>query len=117
VQLRRGQDVSCTAESDTALLSACGQTKRPRSRRLANRHSPSPSNHKSFTMSPRRPRKTNRCPQNGLCASVVCTSAESPSKPFLMSVTPAASQIRVPAGSVIIDSARGRPGRRAAPRH
>jgi hypothetical protein len=49
--------------STTTPSSARGQTNRPRSRRLANRHSPSPSHHNSLTRSPRRPRKQNTWPQ------------------------------------------------------
>jgi hypothetical protein len=49
---------NCARLSDTAPSSACGQMKRPRSSRLANRQSPSPSHHSSLMRSPRRPRKT-----------------------------------------------------------
>ena len=45
--------------------SARGHTNRPRSSRLANRHSPSPSHHNSLIRSPRRPRKQNTWPENG----------------------------------------------------
>ena len=58
---------NCARVSDTVPLSACGQTKRPRSSRFANRHSPSPSHHSSLIRSPRRPRKTKTCPENGFC--------------------------------------------------
>jgi len=83
---------SCAALNAMLPLSACGHTKRPRSSRLANRHSPSPSNHKSFTRSPRRPRNTKMCPEKGFSASAVCASAASPSMPLRISVTPAATQ-------------------------
>lgn len=56
---------SCAALKDTVPLSARGHTKRPRSRRLANRHRPSPSHQRIFTRSPRRPRKTKSCPEKG----------------------------------------------------
>ena len=62
---------------------------------------PSPSHHKSFTMSPLRPRKTKTCPENGCCSSTVCTFALSPSNPRRISVTPAASHIFVPVRSSI----------------
>ena len=39
-----------------------GQMKRPRSSRLAYRHMPCPSCHSTLIRSPRRPRKTYRCP-------------------------------------------------------
>ncbi len=86
---------NCAALSDTLPLCACGQTKRPRSKRLAIKHRPVPSHHNSLSKSPRRPRKTKICPQNGLLASACCTRALKPVKPLRMSVTPAASQIRV----------------------
>ena len=71
---------SCARVRQTVPSVACGQISRPRSRRLANRHKPSPSHHKSFTMSPLRPRKTKTCPENGCCSSTVCTFALRPSK-------------------------------------
>ena len=46
---------------------ACGHTKRPRSSRFANKHKPSPSHQSTLIRSPRRPRNTNTCPENGLC--------------------------------------------------
>ncbi len=49
---------SCAALSDTLPLCACGQMKRPRSKRLAIKHRPVPSHHNSLSRSPRRPRKT-----------------------------------------------------------
>ena len=73
---------------------ACGHTKRPRSSRFANRHSPSPSHHSNFTRSPRRPRNTNSCPENGSSPSCSCTIAASPSKPLRMSVAPQRAGIR-----------------------
>ncbi len=56
---------SCARLRETVPLSAFGQMNRPRSSRLAKRQRPSPSNHNSFTISPRRPRKTNTWPENG----------------------------------------------------
>src|SRR5215467_3024572 len=93
---------NCARVSETVPLSACGQTKRPRSNRFANKHNPSPSNHRSFTRSPRRPRKMNTCPDIGLLSNLVCTKALSPWKPRRRSVTPAAIQICVWLGRVII---------------
>jgi len=75
---------------------------RPRSSRLANRHSPSPSHQSTLIRSPRRPRNTNTCPPKGSCSSFSCTIALNPVKPRRRSVRPAAIQICVPAGSVII---------------
>ena len=92
---------SCARVRQTVPSVACGQMNRPRSRRLANRHRPSPSHHKSFTMSPLRPRKTKTCPENGCCSRTVCTFALRPSKPRRMSVTPAAIHILVPVRSSI----------------
>ena len=97
----RAASTSCARVRQTVPSVACGQMNRPRSRRLANRHSPSPSHHKSLTMSPLRPRKTKTCPENGCCSSTVCTFALRPSKPRRMSVTPAASHIFVPVRSSI----------------
>src|SRR5262249_8948136 len=88
--------------SDTVPLSACGQMKRPRSSRFANKHNPSPSHHNNLIRSPRRPRKTKTCPENGLCSNTVCITALNPVNPRRRSVTPAAIQICVPVGSVII---------------
>lgn len=42
-----------------------GKTNRPFSKRLENRHAPCLSHQKTLTSSPRRPRKTNRRPENG----------------------------------------------------
>src|SRR5438105_3335601 len=63
-----------------------GHTKRPLSKRFASNTSPCPSNHGTLMMSPRRPRKTNTCPQYRLSASAVCTTAARPLKPLRMSV-------------------------------
>lgn len=62
---------------------------------------------------PRRPRKTNTWPENGLCSSLVCTRALSPSKPRRRSVTPAAIQMCVFGGRVIIVAATPAPHARA----
>src|SRR5580698_9147064 len=86
---------SCARLSETTPLSACGQTNRPRSRRLANRHRPSPSHHSTFTRSPRLPRKTNTWPEYGFCSSTVWATALRPVKPRRMSVMPAAIQMFV----------------------
>jgi len=92
---------SCARDRQTVPSVACGQMNRPRSSRLANRHRPSPSHHKSFTMSPLRPRNTKTCPENGCCSRTVCTFALRPSKPRRISVTPAAIHILVPVRSSI----------------
>jgi hypothetical protein len=63
---------------------------------------PSPSLHSSLTRSPRRPRNTNTWPLKGCSARTVCTFAASESMPQRMSVTPAASQTRVPARGPIM---------------
>src|SRR5664279_2243314 len=47
---------NCARVSETVPSVACGQMNRPRSRRLANRQSPSPSHHSTLIRSPRRPR-------------------------------------------------------------
>jgi len=80
----------------------CIQHSRPFSNRFENRHRPSPSHHSSLIRSPRRPRKANSWPEYGCSDNCVCTIAASPSKPFLRSVTPHASQIRTPLGGPII---------------
>jgi hypothetical protein len=48
---------NCAVVRHTISSLACGQMKRPRSNRFANRHRPSPSNVRGLRMSPRRPRK------------------------------------------------------------
>src|SRR4029077_1914471 len=93
---------NCARVRETVPSKACGQTKRPLSKRLANRHSPSPSNQISFTRSPRRPRKMNTWPESGLSPNLLCTSALSPVKPRRRSVTPAAIHIFVLLGGPII---------------
>ena len=90
--------------SATEPLFACGQMKRPRLGRLA-RHRPSPVHHSNLTRSPRRPRNTNTCPLNESSYSAVWTLAARPLKPERMSVVPAASLTRVPAGRPIIAAA------------
>jgi hypothetical protein len=91
---------SCARVSDTVPVSTFGQMKRPRSSRLANRQRPSPSYHNSLIRSPRRPRKTNTCPENGFVFSAVYTIALSPMKPRRRSVMPATIQMRVPLGII-----------------
>src|SRR5215469_16147004 len=48
---------SCAGVRDTVPLVAWGQMNRPLSNLLANKHSPSPSNHNTLIRSPRFPRK------------------------------------------------------------
>lgn len=88
---------SCASVSVTMPSLACGPTNRPRSKRLANRHSPWPSQNRTLCRSPRRSRKTNRWQLNRPCPSICCTWRSRPSKPRRMSVVRAASQTRVPA--------------------
>lgn len=95
---RRVIDLDGTVVTVARQCVPTGQMKRPRSRRLASRHNPSPVHHSTFTRSPLRPRNTKMCPLNGFSANVVCTLAARPLKPQRMSVTPAAIQMRVPAG-------------------
>ncbi len=93
---------NCARVNETVPLAACGQTKRPRSNRFANKHNPSPSYHRTLIRSPLRPRNTNTCPENGFCSSLLSTSALSPVNPRRKSVTPAAIQTRVFVGGPII---------------
>src|SRR4029077_771060 len=93
---------NCARVSDTTPSVACGQTNFPLSRRLQNKHRPSPSNQISFTRSPLRPRKMNTWPDIGLFSNLVCTRALSPLNPRRRSVTPAAIQIWVLPGGAII---------------
>src|SRR5690606_28871559 len=74
---------------------AAGQTKRPRSSRLENRHAPWASHQMIFNRSPRRPRNTNRWPEYGSSARTFSACAASVLNPRRISVTPAASQTRV----------------------
>ncbi len=62
---------SCAAVSDAEPSFACGHTNRPRSRRLAKRHRPWPSHHRSFTRSPRRPLKAKTAPPCGSSCGMV----------------------------------------------
>jgi hypothetical protein len=93
---------NCAGVNATAPFGTLGQTNRPCSRRLANRHIPWPSHHSTLSRSPRRPRNANRCPLNGSAESCVYTRWASPSNPRRRSVTPAASHTRVPEGNPII---------------
>ena len=87
-----------------------GQTNCPSSRRLVNRHRPSASAQRILTVSPLRPRKINRWPENGLSSRTCWTSSPRPLKDLRISVTPATSQIRVPDGKGIIGSSRSARG-------
>ncbi len=80
---------------------AAGQTNRPRSNRLLNRHAPCESHHMILSKSPRRPRKTNRWPEYGSSANTFSACAANVLNPRRMSVTPAASQTRVLLGTGI----------------
>src|SRR6266446_3318961 len=93
---------NCAGVRATVPLLACGQMNLPRSSLFEKRQRPSPDHHKSLIRSPRRPRNTNTCPENGFSSSAVCTMPLSPTKPRRRSVTPATIQILVPAGSPII---------------
>ena len=82
---------------------AWGQTKRPRSRRLVKRHAPPalpdrPSHQTILIKSPRRPLKTNKCPEYGSCSSWRSQSAARELNPLRISVTPAAIHTQLPAG-------------------
>lgn len=103
---------SSSIESWAAMIwilssAACGQTKRPRSKRLVKRQVLPvnwllPSRQIILSESSRRPRKTNRCCENGSCSSWFSQSAASEFKPLRMSVTPAPIQTRAPEGSANI---------------
>src|SRR5882724_2393481 len=93
---------NCAGVSATVPLVACGHVNFPRSILFAKRHNPSPSHHNILIKSPRRPRNTNTCPENGFSLSAVCTMPLKPVNPRRRSVTPAAIQMRVPAASPII---------------
>lgn len=79
-----------------------GQMNWPSSSRLVNRHRPSASAQRIFTVSPLRPRKINRWPENGFSSRACYTSSPRPLKDLRISVTPATSQMRVPDGRDII---------------
>ena len=111
----RGRHVRCGARQSipSSSMESCagvtlifpsageGQTKRPRSSRFENRHPPWPSHQTIFRRSPRRPRKTNRWPENGSSFSTFSAAMDRPLKPLRMSVTPDASQTFVCAGTGI----------------
>jgi hypothetical protein len=114
---------SCAGVSDTLPPFAEGQTNLPRSSRFTNMQAPCVrqclsdhwrsigSPHQiTFTRSPRRPRKTKRCPAKGSCWSVASAWAASAAKPRRMSVTPAASQTLVMAGTGITRTGPGSTG-------
>lgn len=106
---------SCAAVTQTLPSLAAGQTNLPRSSRLENRHAPWLSHQMIFSKSPRRPRNTNRWPQNGSAASVFSAWAASVLNPRRISVTPAANHTRVLDGTGIktpIPSAAGQSYRR-----
>ena len=98
---------SCAAVRCTFPSLAAGQTNRPFSRRFMKRHAPCVSHQMIFNKSPRRPRKTNRCPEYGSSASSFFVCAASVLNPRRISVTPAASQTRVLLGTGIMLSAHG----------
>ncbi len=54
--------------------------------------------------------KMNRCPLNGSSRNVFCTLEARPLKPLRMSVMPATSQMREPAGSDITANSPAFPG-------
>lgn len=83
-----------------------GQMNTTSSRRLVNRHRPSASAQRIFTVSPLRPRKINRWPENGFSSSACCTSSPRSLNDLRISVTSATSQIRVPDGKDIIGLSR-----------
>ena len=98
---------NCAGVSATFPSLAEGQTNRPRSSRFMNMQAPWPSHQMTFTRSPRRPRKTKRCPPKGSCFSTASACAAKEAKPLRMSVTPAASQTRVLAGTGITPKVPG----------
>ena len=98
---------SCAAVRAILPSFAAGHTNRPFSRRFENRHAPCPSHQMILIKSPRRPRKTNMWPVNGSCFSVCSACAASVVNPRRMSVTPAASQTRVFAGTGITPTCHG----------
>ena len=94
---------SCARLNDTAPCSARGQMKRPRSRRFANRHRPSPSHHSTLMRSPRLPRKTKTCAGiRILFERGLRDGAQAGESAPQVGHRPAAIQIFVPAGSEII---------------
>lgn len=101
---------NCAGDSATLPSLAEGQTNRPFSSRFRNMQAPWPSHQMTLTRSPRRPRKTNRCPVKGSCFSTASACAAKAAKPLRMSVTPAASQTRVVAGTGIKPTVPGSGG-------
>src|SRR5271156_3865253 len=93
---------NCAGVNETVPFAACGQVNFPRSSRFANKHRPSPSHQSSLIRSPRFPRNTNTCPENGFSASAVCTMPLNPVNPRPMPVPPATIHMRVPAANPII---------------
>ena len=81
---------------------AAGHTNRPCSSRLENRQAPCESHQIILSKSPRHPRNTNKCPENGSSARTFLACADSVLKPRRMAVTPAASQTRVLLGTGIM---------------
>jgi len=69
---------NCAGVTDIFPSAGEGHTKQPFSRRLENRHAPWPSNQITLIKSPRLPRNTNRCPENGSSAKTFSARAERP---------------------------------------
>src|SRR5208282_5869872 len=87
---------SSLARNSTERDPACnrGNLKTPDSRRLYQRMNPSRSHARSFNLSPRRERKTNRPLPKGSWPITVLTRSANRSKPHRISVGSAASQMR-----------------------
>src|SRR5580704_4289897 len=97
---------SCAGVRKTAPSLAWGQTKRPFSRRFANRQRPCPSHHNTLIRSPRRPRKTSRWPPKGSLERWFWARDARPSNPRRRSVCPQASQTCTFGGGAIIPATR-----------
>ena len=91
---------NCAALSDTLPLCACGQMKRPRSKRLAKAQ-PVPSHHKNLEQIAASPAKGEDMTAERICSPARLHQRAQAVKPLRMSVMPAASQMRVPARSSI----------------
>jgi len=87
-------------------MGACGQTKRPSSRRLATMHSPSPLEYSRLMTLPRRLRNANTCTPDGSSSNALYQAARR-LKPQRISVKPAVIQMRGPAGSPIMLTGSG----------
>src|SRR3954470_23336538 len=95
---------------DSFAVDAAGKRKPPLSKRLYHRQYPSLSHQRTLIRSPRRLRKTNRCPDSGSSVRDDSTRLASESNPFRMSVAPEQRKIRTVGGQLSMSDPPARRG-------